>query len=149
MPPDTNIPGARQPGLEHLVDHGGRGRVQEAVLGDRAREFTRVELGDVLFADPLQDRVGVIRGGEGAGRRIDGDPRQPGRGLQGRLGSTGEGRAHEIHPHPDGRLAAGLVLALNGQGLALTQLWLFSVAPLAGAVIAGLIYRMFETSASK
>ena len=42
-----------------------------------------------------------------------------------------------------------LVLALNGQVLALAQLWLFWVAPLAGAVIAGLIYRMFETPASK
>ncbi len=42
-----------------------------------------------------------------------------------------------------------LVLALNGQGLALAQLWLFWVAPLAGAVIAGLIYRLFETPASK
>jgi aquaporin Z len=42
-----------------------------------------------------------------------------------------------------------LVLALNGQGLALAQLWLFWVAPIAGAVIAGLIYRMFETSESK
>lgn len=42
-----------------------------------------------------------------------------------------------------------LVLALNGQGQALAQLWLFWVAPLAGAVVAGLVYRMFETDASK
>jgi len=42
-----------------------------------------------------------------------------------------------------------LVLALSGEGKALAQLWLFWVAPIAGAVIAGLIYRMFETSESK
>jgi aquaporin Z len=38
-----------------------------------------------------------------------------------------------------------LVLALNGEGKALAQLWLFWVAPLAGAAIAGLVYRMFES----
>ncbi|MGE5155505.1 MAG: aquaporin Z [Bdellovibrio bacteriovorus] len=42
-----------------------------------------------------------------------------------------------------------LVLALNGQGQALAQLWLFWVAPILGAAIAGVIYRMFETEASK
>ena len=42
-----------------------------------------------------------------------------------------------------------LVLALSGEGKALAQLWLFWVAPIAGAVIAGVIYRMFETSESK
>jgi aquaporin Z len=42
-----------------------------------------------------------------------------------------------------------LVLALSGEGKALAQLWLFWVAPIAGAMIAGLIYRMFETSESK
>ena len=42
-----------------------------------------------------------------------------------------------------------LVLALSGEGKALAQLWLFWVAPIAGAAIAGMIYRMFETSESK
>lgn len=42
-----------------------------------------------------------------------------------------------------------LVLFLSGEGKALTQLWLFWVAPIAGAVIAGLIYRMFETDAGE
>ena len=42
-----------------------------------------------------------------------------------------------------------LVLALNGQGLALAQLWLFWLAPIVGAVIAGLGYRRFETPESK
>ncbi len=37
-----------------------------------------------------------------------------------------------------------LVLFLNGQGLALTQLWLFWVAPIIGAALAGVIYRLFE-----
>ena len=37
-----------------------------------------------------------------------------------------------------------LVLALNGEGKALAQLWLFWVAPFAGAVLAGVVYRMFE-----
>jgi aquaporin Z len=37
-----------------------------------------------------------------------------------------------------------LVLALNGEGKALAQLWLFWVAPIAGAVLAGVVYRMFE-----
>ncbi|AUB83769.1 aquaporin Z [Candidatus Thiodictyon syntrophicum] len=42
-----------------------------------------------------------------------------------------------------------LVLALNGQGLALSQLWLFWAAPIIGAGIAGGIYRLFEAPASK
>lgn len=42
-----------------------------------------------------------------------------------------------------------LVLFLSGEGKALTQLWLFWVAPIAGAVIAGVIYRMFETDAGE
>ena len=42
-----------------------------------------------------------------------------------------------------------LVLALSGEGKALAQLWLFWVAPIAGAVIAGLIYKLFETAESK
>ena len=37
-----------------------------------------------------------------------------------------------------------LILALNGEGKALAQLWLFWAAPIGGAVIAGLLYRMFE-----
>ncbi len=37
-----------------------------------------------------------------------------------------------------------LVLALFGEGKALAQLWLFWIAPLVGATIAGLIYRVFE-----
>ena len=42
-----------------------------------------------------------------------------------------------------------LVLALNGEGLALSQLWLFWLAPFIGAGIAGGVYRLFETPASK
>jgi aquaporin Z len=42
-----------------------------------------------------------------------------------------------------------LVLFLNGQGLAITQLWLFWVAPLIGGAIAGVVYRLFETNESK
>jgi aquaporin Z len=42
-----------------------------------------------------------------------------------------------------------LVLFLSGEGKALTQLWLFWMAPVAGAVIAGVIYRMFETDAGE
>lgn len=41
-----------------------------------------------------------------------------------------------------------LVLFFNGQGLALAQLWLFWVAPVVGAAIAGLFYRIFETDES-
>jgi aquaporin Z len=37
-----------------------------------------------------------------------------------------------------------LVLALSGEGKALAQLWLFWVAPILGAVGAGLAYRLFE-----
>lgn len=40
-----------------------------------------------------------------------------------------------------------LVLALSGEGKALAQLWLFWVAPIAGAAIAGLVYRIFEEKA--
>ncbi|MFY9974529.1 MAG: aquaporin Z [Chromatiaceae bacterium] len=42
-----------------------------------------------------------------------------------------------------------LVLFLSGEGKALAQLWLFWVAPIVGAVIAGVVYRMFETDTSK
>jgi aquaporin Z len=41
------------------------------------------------------------------------------------------------------------VLCLNGAGKAMTQLWLFWVTPIVGAVIAGLIYRLFEFNHSK
>ena len=37
-----------------------------------------------------------------------------------------------------------LVLFLSGEGKALGQLWLFWVAPIVGAALAGLIYRFFE-----
>jgi aquaporin Z len=42
-----------------------------------------------------------------------------------------------------------LVLFLSGEGKALAQLWLFWVAPIVGAVIAGVVYRLFETDSSK
>ena len=42
-----------------------------------------------------------------------------------------------------------LVLALSGEGKALAQVWLFWVAPIIGAVIAGLVYKMFEAPAGK
>jgi aquaporin Z len=42
-----------------------------------------------------------------------------------------------------------LVLFVNGQGQAMTQLWLFWVAPVLGAVIAGGVYRLFETRDTK
>lgn len=37
-----------------------------------------------------------------------------------------------------------LILAFLGEGKAMGQLWLFWLAPLAGAAIAGLVYRLFE-----
>ncbi len=37
-----------------------------------------------------------------------------------------------------------LVLFLSGEGKALSQLWLFWVAPIIGATLAGLVYRLFE-----
>lgn len=37
-----------------------------------------------------------------------------------------------------------LALAFSGEGKALAQLWLFWVAPIGGAVLAGVIYRFFE-----
>ena len=41
--------------------------------------------------------------------------------------------------------ARSLAVAVFNQGESLTQLWLFWVAPIAGAVIAGLLYRfVFE-----
>jgi aquaporin Z len=40
-----------------------------------------------------------------------------------------------------------LALLAGGQGLAAAQLWLFWVGPLAGAALAGLVYRFFESEA--
>ena len=37
-----------------------------------------------------------------------------------------------------------LALAFSGEGKALAQLWLFWLAPIGGAVLAGVIYRFFE-----
>jgi len=42
-----------------------------------------------------------------------------------------------------------LVLAFSGEGKALAQLWLFWVAPIVGAVIAGVIFRVFEADETK
>jgi aquaporin Z len=39
-----------------------------------------------------------------------------------------------------------LALALSGEGKALAQLWLFWVAPIAGAVLAGVVYKLFEVA---
>jgi len=41
-----------------------------------------------------------------------------------------------------------LVLAFSGEGKALAQLWLFWVAPIIGAIGAGLLYRVFEEPVS-
>jgi aquaporin Z len=40
-----------------------------------------------------------------------------------------------------------LALAFSGEGKALAQLWLFWVAPIVGAALAGVIYRFFEQDA--
>ena len=37
-----------------------------------------------------------------------------------------------------------VVLALNGEGKALAQVWLFWVAPIVGAALAGVVYKLFE-----
>jgi aquaporin Z len=41
-----------------------------------------------------------------------------------------------------------LALAFSGEGKAMAQLWLFWVAPIIGAALAGLIYRLFESDAT-
>jgi aquaporin Z len=37
-----------------------------------------------------------------------------------------------------------LALAFAGEGKALAQLWLFWVAPVFGAAVAGVLYRLFD-----
>jgi aquaporin Z len=39
-----------------------------------------------------------------------------------------------------------LALFLSGEGKALAQLWLFWVAPIAGAVLAAVVYKLFEVA---
>ena len=42
-------------------------------------------------------------------------------------------------------MGPALALFLSGEGKAFSQLWLFWVAPIAGAIIAGMVYRIFES----